>query len=305
MLTWVASLALVVGLDQSGSHAVFSYRPWVPTPLQEAASQPFQHDAWDRVVRTYVTPAGFVRYAALKAHPDDLTAYVNLLAAYSPDNAPQLFPTDAHRLAYWINAYNAGIVNRVVANYPVRSIRDLGGLLGNVFKKTQTVGGRPLSHDDIEHGIIRKRFHEPRIHFVLNCASRSCASIRQQALTAETLDSSLQDAAIRFLNDPRNVRVHPERGSVEVSKYFAWFPEDFLNWVKSTRGTAKPTVLDFIKAFVNAETRAVLDKRADWRISFFEYDWTLNDAGSTTISGPGTRVQAPGPREPRPRSPRP
>jgi hypothetical protein len=274
---WVASLAVLVSLNQSG-----------PQPLQQSGPQPFRHDAWDRVVRTYVTPAGLVRYGSLKAHPEDLVQYVDLLAKYSPDTAPQLFPTEADRLAYWINAYNAEIVNRVVANYPVHSIRDLGSMLSSVFKKTQTIGGKVVSHDDIEHGIIRKRFHEPRIHFVLNCASRSCAPLRRQAMTAETLESSLQAAAVNFMNDPRNVRLQPDSGTVELSKYFDWFPEDFLNWVNEKHGVPRPTVLDFVKVYVKPDTRALLAKRTDWRIRFFDYDWSLNDARDDGAAGPHT-----------------
>lgn len=239
----------------------------------------FHHDLWDRVLQSFVTPAGLVQYAALKAHPEDLKAYIALLASDSPDSSPQRFPADADRLAYWIDAYNAEILNRVVEHYPVRSIKDLGGVFGSVFKKTQTVGGRPLSHDDIEHGIIRKRFHEPRVHFVLNCASRSCAPLGRHALTGGNLETSLQEAAVNFLNDPRNVRIDPDSGTVELSKYFDWFPEDFIGWLKNARGLQNPTVLDFVKLYLKPDKRALLERRDKWRIKFLDYDWSLNDAG--------------------------
>ncbi|MBI2189860.1 MAG: DUF547 domain-containing protein [Acidobacteria bacterium] len=237
----------------------------------------FRHEAWDRVLQQHVTPAGLVDYRALKQQPGDLERYVATLEAHSPDNAPAMFPTDAHRLAYWINAYNALIVKRVVDHYPIASIRDLGSLFSSVFGKTQIVGGKSLSYDDIEHGIIRPRFREPRIHFVLNCASRSCAPLRRHALTAETLDQTLQQAAVEFLNDPRHVRIHPDTGRIELSKYFDWFESDFAAGPRGSGGRA--SVLDFIRPYLAPDRQQILAARRDWRVDFLAYDWGLNDAG--------------------------
>jgi hypothetical protein len=237
----------------------------------------FRHDAWDRMLQQHVTPEGRVDYRALKQQPGDLERYVAAVQAYSPDNAPAMFPSDAHRLAYWINAYNALIVKRVVDHYPIASIRDLGSLFSGVFSKTQVVGGKALSYDDIEHKIIRRRFREPRIHFVLNCASKSCAPLRRRALTAETLEQTLQQAAVEFLNDPRHVRIHPETGRLELSKYFDWFADDFTGGPRGSGGRA--SVLDFIRPYLAPDTQQILAGRRDWRVDFLAYDWRLNDAG--------------------------
>lgn len=234
----------------------------------------FQHEAWDRVLQQHVTPEGLVDYRALTQQPGDLQRYIASVQAHSPDTTPAMFPADAHRLAYWINAYNALIVQRVVDHYPIASIRDLGGLFSSVFNKTQIVGGRALSHDDIEHRIIRRRFREPRIHFVLNCASKSCAPLGRHALTAETLEQTLQQAAVEFLNDPRHVRIHPETGRVELSKYFDWFADDFTGGPRGGR-----SVLDFIKPYLASDTQRILARRRDWDVDFLAYDWRLNDAG--------------------------
>lgn len=243
-----------------------------------AQTQPFDHDLWDRVTRQYVTQSGLVRYEKLKAQPGDLSRYVDRIARYSPENAPERFPSKAHELAYWINAYNALIVHRVVENYPVESIRDLGGWISSVFKKKQTVGGKQLSYDDIEHEIIRERFFEPRIHFVLNCASTSCAPLQPHALTAENLEETLQRAAVQFLNDDRNVQVDARSGTVRLSRYFDWFTDDFLSWLRENKNLRRPGALDYVRLYLRPEKRVLLDSRDDWDIRFFDYDWNLNDA---------------------------
>ncbi|MFQ5739410.1 MAG: DUF547 domain-containing protein [Acidobacteriota bacterium] len=252
----------------------------VPNP-----QEPFRHDLWDQVLRKSVNERGLVDYRELKADPAALFAYVESIARYSPDNVPELFPSRAHRLAYWINAYNALTVNRVVRNYPLKSFKDLGGFLSSVFDKKQIVGGKSLSYNDIEHKIIRRRFAEPRIHFVLNCASRSCAPLRAEALTAENLEASLQEAARNFFRDSRNIRIDGSRGKVVLSRYFDWFKDDFLDWLRKEKHLDHPRVLDYVRLYLGPEKQQLLKSRERWRVSFFDYDWSLNDAASAT----GTR----------------
>lgn len=246
------------------------------TVARPGAQEAFSHDAWERVLARHVTPEGLVDYRALQQDRGDLDRYVAAVQRTSPDNAPEMFPTDAHRLAYWINAYNALIVARVVDRYPIASIRDLGSLFSSVFKKEQIVGGKPLSYDAIEHTIVRPRFREPRIHFVLNCASKSCAPLGRHALTAANLEGTLQEAAVAFLNNPRNVGFRPDTGTVELSRYFDWFADDFKRG--TGRGAGTP-VLEFIRPFLTPERQQILAGRRTWRVGFIDYDWSLNDAG--------------------------
>ena len=46
------------------------------------------------------------------------------------------------------------------------------------------MGGRKYTLNDIEHEILRKRFKEPRIHFAINCASKSCPDLAAQVAEA-------------------------------------------------------------------------------------------------------------------------
>ena len=43
------------------------------------------------------------------------------------------------------------------------------------------VAGQTLSLNEIEHGVIRTRWDEPRVHACVNCASRSCPDLLGQA----------------------------------------------------------------------------------------------------------------------------
>jgi hypothetical protein len=112
------------------------------------------------------------------------------------------------------------------------------------------------SLDDIEHGIIRKQFREPRIHFAVNCASLSCPPLQNRAYTAKNIDTLLEKATKEFINSRENsIQVN----SVELSSIFKWYAEDFGN----------------IIAFVNRYSTVKVDNTA--QISYKEYDWNLND----------------------------
>lgn len=241
-----------------------------------AASEAFDSSAYARVLKQHVTPEGRVHYAALKQQPADLEAFLQQLAAHSPENSPELFPTRAAQMAYWINAYNAFVVHAVVKSYPAGSVRDLKfgfGLL--FFKRARFVaGGKKYSLDDIEHGILRARYADPRVHFALNCASTSCPPLRREPYRPDTLDPQLDAAARDFIRREENVWM---RGDVLfLSKIFDWYREDFLKTL-AREGIKEPSVVDYVLRYLPAPL-AQRVRQEKPRVEFYDYDWSLNDA---------------------------
>lgn len=241
-----------------------------------AASEAFDYSAYARVLETYVTPEGPVRYAALKQNPADLKDFVEQLAAISPENRPELFPTPAAQKAYWINTYNAFVLYAVVEAYPVASVRDLKfgfGLL--FFKRARFIaGGKRYSLDDIEHSILRSRYRDPRVHFAVNCASASCPPLSREPYRPDTLDQQLDEAARRFIGREENVWM---RGDVLfLSKIFDWYKEDFAQ-AAGAQGNGTASVVDYVVRYLPEEVaRRVRQEKP--RVEFYNYDWSLNDA---------------------------
>jgi hypothetical protein len=63
----------------------------------------------------------------------------------------------------------------------------------------------PYSLDAIEHGILRKAFQEPRVHFAIVCGSRSCPDLRPEPFEAAASDvairiRALTDAGLSYLD---------------------------------------------------------------------------------------------------------
>ncbi|MEE4349380.1 MAG: DUF547 domain-containing protein [Pacificimonas sp.] len=192
-----------------------------------------------------------------------LRVYVNRLEA-----APVFAMTRAQQKAYWINLYNAATVELVLEHYPVSSIRKIhGGLFnrGPWGRKILTVMGEEVSLNDIEHRILRPLFPDPRIHYVVNCASVGCPDLRAEPFDPERLDEQMDAAARDYVNHPRGFRVDGD-GALTVSSIFSWYGVDF-------GGPAG--VLDHARQFAKPALAKALEGRDGW--DDHDYDWNLND----------------------------
>jgi len=169
-------------------------------------------------------------------------------------------------MAFLINAYNAFTVEKILSRYPdLRSIWDFGRIFGNPFKdEFFTLLGRPMSLDGIEHGLLRKDYRDPRVHYAVNCASVGCPMLREEAYVAARLERQLEEQAARFLSDRSRNRWHD--GRLEVSKIFDWFREDF-----------EPR-----QAYFARYASLLGYPGGEAPLSFLDYDWSLNDFRSSS-----------------------
>jgi hypothetical protein len=234
------------------------------------AAEP-DYSAWTRILRTYYDPAKGMSYGALKAK--DAAALETLKQQLGKVNVAALTPKQ--QLAYWINVYNVNSVATIVESYPVESIRDLSTdpiIRLNVFKKERApFGGALLSLDEIENKRIREGFHDPRIHFAINCAARSCPPIRTEAYTGANVDAQLDDQVRRFLDGPLGVHFGRKGDTlvVHVTKIMDWFKDDFETW-----GGGR---VAFLKKYLAPAKAKLFDGAKDVDFEFDDYDWKLND----------------------------
>ncbi len=232
----------------------------------------------------------FVDYALLK----ESQPYLEYRQKCSPRLRyfdPGTLSTPEEQLAFWINLYNALIIDGVIAKEIMQSVGSNSLRLLAFFRQTAyNVGGQRMTADDIEHGVLRGNRGHPmlpglqfaskdprlswvvnpvdvRIHFALNCASRSCPPI--QVYAAENLDEQLHLAALNFVN--ADVSIDQQAFRVHLSAIFKWFKADF----GSQRG-----VLDFLIEYLpDGERKSWLAENVG-NISFHykPYDWGLNSS---------------------------
>jgi hypothetical protein len=249
-------VALIVGCSACGG--VVKPKTTIPEAELKALTA-FDYSGWTTLLKTHVNDKGQVNYPALNADRAALDTFVAQIAAVGPKTRPELFKTDADKLAYYINAYNALTMFNVINRYPeIKSVYDSAA---NFFVLTEfLVDGEPIDLRALENDVVRKQFDEPRIHFALNCASVGCPQLPPDPFLPATLDAQLKRETDKFLRETRNVEF--KDGKVVLSEIFKWYAEDF-----------KPSPLAWIRAMAPDLN---LPEKAD--ISHRAYDWALNDS---------------------------
>ncbi len=232
----------------------------------------FSHEEFDAVLKAVVDARGLVDYEALRRDPALLDRYLGALSVTSPETAPALFPTREHRLAYWINAYNACVMKQVVAEDIRDSVGSSTAKQLAFFVTTRfVIGGETISLKAMEDSKVREAFGDARAHFALNCASGGCPRLRAEAFRGETLDAVLEDVSREFVAEERNVRIDAATGRVVLSKIFDWYGDDFLAHARA-QGIDPPT----LRAAVDLWRAPGAKLPAQGENVSLDYDWTLN-----------------------------
>ncbi|MCQ4260456.1 DUF547 domain-containing protein [Stutzerimonas stutzeri] len=245
----------------------------------QAASFDHSHHDWSILLERHVqwTRSGVtseVDYPAFAKDRTELDAYLLQLSSVSRAQFEQWSRDE--RLAFLINAYNAFTVQLILDHYPIESIKEIGNLFRSPWKRRFiSLLDETLSLDDVEHGLIRQpgRYDEPRIHFVVNCASLGCPALRPSALTAVQLDEQLNDSLERFLRDRQRNRFDPRANRLEVSRIFDWYAVDF----ERKAGSVWRYLAD--RALWLSDDPAQQQRIRDGvELEFLDYDWRLNEA---------------------------
>ena len=232
-----------------------------------------------QLVSRYASEDGVsVDYDAWQSSSPDmakLDEQIALIAAISPDSHPELFLDKVDARRYWINSYNALVLDAVLDYWPLDSVKDVKLSLtsrlipgkGFFHDRKVIVGGKTWSLLSFEKMLLREQA-DPRLHFALNCASGSCPIIRPSGWSDKDLDQAARD----FVNDSDNVRV--DAGKVYLSNIFKWYKKDFPK-----------DLYNYLGQFADADLREQLQAAtaSDYPKRYNEYDWSLNDGSDDDI----------------------
>jgi len=221
---------------------------------------PIEHTEWTALLQQYVNKEGMVNYKGFIKDSMKLNNYLKILTSNIPNNN---WSKNA-QLAYWINVYNAFTVKLVADNYPIESIKDIKKgipFISSVWDvKFIPINNELIDLNEVEHGILRKQFNEPRIHFAINCASISCPPLLNEAYGAESLEAQLAKMSKAFLTDKnRNIITENE---LQLSKIFNWFKGDFVK---------EQSLIEFLNLY------APIKISNNATIEHLPYNWQLNE----------------------------
>lgn len=238
------------------------------------------YSAYDGLLKKYVTQQGRVDYSSLKADPGALEQYLGSVA----DLARVQFDawSEPQQQAFLINLYNAATLKLIIDHYPVKSIKNIGGIFRGPWDQAFIkLFGTTITLDHLEHDILREQYQEPRIHMALVCAAKGCPPLRSEAYTADKLDKQLEDQSFRYLASAAGLRIDRRKNVVYVSSIFKWYGGDFRNVYAPERGfdglnQTERAVAYFCSRHLSAEDADYLEK-GGYEIKYLDYDWALNE----------------------------
>lgn len=170
--------------------------------------------------------------------------------------------------AFWINTYNAltiyAVLKRIPSNQLLAKVFSVQMVAGFFDKIQYVIAGESLTLNDIENKKLREGFNDPRIHFAIVCASRSCPAIQNTAFSASDLDERLDEATRQFLTDDRRNRFDKEKKVAHLSEIFRWYEDDFVK--------DSGSVLEYIQKYLPSVGIDIVSHQ----IKYLFYDWLVN-----------------------------
>jgi hypothetical protein len=255
------------------------------TVAQAPATSSGLHAPLDQMLELYVRD-GLVYYNAVKSDRRRLDGYVSTL------NGPQArvidrAPSD-EQIAFWLNAYNALVIQMVVDNYPIRghsanyppnSIRQIPGAFERM---THAVAGRTVTLDQIETKVLAG-FRDPRLYLAIGRGAIGGGRLRSEAFSGATLGTQLESVATEFATGGQLLDIDESSGAVSVTPILSWRQDDFIAAYASSASAAfaarsliEKALLGFIHPHLLPHEREFLD-RNQFQVQFAQFDWRLND----------------------------
>ena len=265
VLTALFALVLLA-VPMSAQQAVY-----VPAPGAELLHRPL-----DQILDVNVRD-GLVYYRSLKGERGRLDRYV---ASLNVTPATYQGWSKGQQMAFWVNAYNAFVLETVINHYPMQgTIKQIAG----AFDKTPwRAAGRTVTLDQIEKTILPE-FKEPRLYLALGRGGVGSGRLRSEAYTADRLEKQLAELQSEFVNDRHMYRIDRLANTVAVTPIFSWREAEFVaayadkaDAVFAQRSPVEKAVIAFITPHLLPSEKELIRKN-EWKMTFLEMDWRLND----------------------------
>ena len=259
-----------------------------PAPVPQGNGA-YDDEALARVLRGAVVD-GLVHYRQVEALRGDLAQYLATLARVSPDNHPEAFPTSADRVAYWLNAHRALVLEDAVGR---RHGPSGPSAWSAAHFRARPIGGKRMTEWAIERRL--SRIGDPRVWFALNRGAWGEPAVAPAPFRGDRLDAELGEAAQAFIQRRSTARI--DGHALHLTAYLKAHEEAFLTAIPSSA----PNLLQLVWAFLpdhcvgysGCLTRGELDQTCgrtlrDCQVIFDPVDEQLNDPTAPSPSGRGS-----------------
>jgi hypothetical protein len=251
---------------------------------QSAESVPLFHRIYDQIIDLNVRD-GMVYYRALRSERARLDRYVASLNV--PAATYQGWSRD-EKVAFWLNGYNAIVLQTVINNYPIRgkssqfpqnSIRQVSGAFEGAKHR---LAGKSLTLDEIEKTVLPE-FGDPRVYLALGRGAVGSGRLRSEAYTGPKLREQLGTVQSEFVSEQAMLRIDKLTSKVTVTPIISWREAEFVKAYDkgaegpyAQRSPIERAVLAFISPHLLRIEKEFVEKNA-FQMSFHPLDWRLND----------------------------
>ncbi|MCP4249035.1 MAG: DUF547 domain-containing protein [bacterium] len=244
------------------------------TPLPTSAPAKYDDRDWATVLRENVKD-GLVDYDHLRDHAAPLDRYLSMLALVGPVQTPDRFASGSSRLAYYLNAYNAGALRAVLYEQVPATMHDVRRRsLEHGYRLL--IDGRPMTLADLRQAARKESLGDARIEFCLCDAARGSPPLRDQPYRPGTLGEQLAAAARQAMDNPNLVMVDHERERLNVALVIQQHRQEFLDSERRQTGTGNPTVLGALLHLAGGMRRQWLNTAAGYELGVIPFDRSLN-----------------------------
>jgi uncharacterized protein DUF547 len=203
---------------------------------------------------------GLVDYESILKNPDQLNDLATQIKDFDLTNKGDEFSK-----AFWINAYNILTIHKITSHYPTTSPLKINTFFEH---KNLRAAGQKLSLNQLEQEKLLSKYKDARIHLILVCAAVDCPKLKKGAFFPEALDDQIEKRVRVILNDPQFIKIDRSTNCIQLSQIFRWYYKDFEKYGS-------------LRSFVNQYRKVSLPE--DFKIKYYEYNWTLNDIKNNQI----------------------
>jgi len=260
-------------------------------PVTPAAAAQYSDTAWQRLLLKHVAAGwpdaesaaaarskplpGLVDYGAILAGPEDLDAYLTVLAQTGPKSTPDQFPRREHRLAYYINAYNAAAIRAVLAQYPTDSVYAIESPSFEHWWRFR-IDGADVTLHDLRQAAWREAAGDVKVLFALCEAAVGGAPLSGSPYRPEKLTAQLQAQLYTCLGLPQIVRISHGRRQLQLWWRIVSREGEFLSYYKRIYRSAPASLLNVLMELSEPRNRQWLNRAVGYRIVPMPFDRRLN-----------------------------
>jgi hypothetical protein len=249
-----------------------------PSSRGVALEGPYDYSDWDRFLKIVVTNDGQTNYQLARENLAMLEGYLSRIEQIALRDY-EGWPRE-EKLAFWLNAYHAGLVREILNHYPIKSVQDIPGLWD---KTVMHFGKQGYSLNQMRRGNLIGAFGDEKIHLALSCGARSCPKMRNEAFTGPHVEGQLFLAAREFVNDDQRNQIIPGEKKIKLSRIFKWYAKDFIldfGRAENNLGLSpqEAAALSFVAYYLQDIDKLRYLEEAKYKVKYEKFNWELNDS---------------------------